>query len=306
MEKTPEYIDFLKTRISPNVKPEIAKLMIEYALDPEEHSKTYQKIHDYVFERKTPDPNPKIFLVISQTGGGKSGLTSQIMEKYPNTVVIDSDAFKAFNPRRKEITEKYPTLYGYLTGIDAYLHRDEIYNEALEKGYNVLIEIAPSIKERLFNIDFDELEKYGYQVHANVLAVSKINSLLSVHERFEGQIEAKMDSPKLTDLKRAIESYDAVELVLKDLIDMKDINLSLWKRNPDGEVLEGEEMPRSKFITDDKLEALECLKEARKEDEELTIKTAQERIDLVKKQMRERKAPVEQRAQFEKIEQMIM
>ena len=46
MEKTPEYIDFLKTRISPNVKPEIAELMIEYALDPEEHSRTYQKIHD--------------------------------------------------------------------------------------------------------------------------------------------------------------------------------------------------------------------------------------------------------------------
>ena len=68
--KSLEYIQFLRTRISPNVKPEIGQLMIDYALTPEEHERVLRRIEDYCFYGKHPVPNPKIYLVISQTGAG--------------------------------------------------------------------------------------------------------------------------------------------------------------------------------------------------------------------------------------------
>lgn len=306
MEKTPEYIEFLKTRISPNVKPEIAELMIKYALTPKEHDDALKNVADYCFRNKHPEMNPKIFLVIAQTGGGKSTLTSEIIKNNPNTVVIDSDAFKAFNPKRQEISAKYPTLYGYLTGIDAYLHRDEIYKSALENSYNVLIEIAPSTKERLFTIDFEELKKYGYQVDANILAVSLSNSLLSVHERFEGQIEARMAAPKLTDFKRANDSYKAVDLVLDDLINMPEVNLAIWQRGSDtfeagNDEFDGQYLPSPILLTRDKKEAVKVFNNARLLDQENTKLSAPGRIKIIKAQMESRRAPTEQRAQFSKV-----
>ncbi|MBQ8425387.1 MAG: zeta toxin family protein [Clostridia bacterium] len=305
--KSPEYIEFLKTRISPNVKPEIAELMIEYALTPEQHEKVFHRIEDYCFFGKTPVINPKIYLVISQTGAGKSSLTSHLMKvNHHNTVVIDSDAFKAFNPRKNFICAKYPTLYGYLTGIDAYLHRDEIYQKALKEGYNVLIEVAPSTKERLFNIDFEELENYGYAIDANILAVSRINSLLSIHERFEGQIEAKMNSPKLTDFKRANDSYDSLGMVLEDLLDLDKVDVKIWQRGSYDDMEEGEYMPSPVLLTTDKDEAVSVFNEARRYDEEKTLIEAEKRIKIVKEQMEARRAPTDQRAQFAKVEKIIL
>lgn len=312
MEKTPEYIEFLKTRISPSVKPEVAELMIEYALTPEEHKKALENVRQYCFSGMSPVKNPKIYLVIAQTGGGKSSLTASILKNEPNTVVIDSDAFKAFNPKRQEISKNYPTLYGYLTGIDAYIHRDEIYAEALQKGYNVLVEIAPSSKERLFTVNFDELEYYGYQIEANVLAVSLANSLLSVHERFEGQIEAKMAAPKLTDFKRAVDSYNAVELVLSDLTKMNNVNVNIWKRGNDAvntniknEFNSKNLYPNPLLLTCDKNQAIQVFGAARKLDEEITKNTAEKRIETIKSQMKLRNAPTDQRAQFSKVEEQI-
>lgn len=304
--KSDEYIEFLKTRISPNVKPDVADLMIEYALTPEQHDKVLQRIEDYCFFGKYPVANPKIYLVISQTGAGKSSLTSHLMKvNHHNTVVIDSDAFKAFNPRKDHICAKYPTLYGYLTGLDAYLHRDEVYQKALQEGYNVLIEVAPSTKERLFNIDFDELAMYGYEVDANILAVSRINSLLSIHERFEGQIEAKMNSPKLTDFKRANDSYDSLGMVLEDLLELPNVGVKIWQRGSYDSMEEGEFMPSPVLLTTDKEEAVSVFEEARKDDEAKTLLDAQKRVRIVKDQMEARRAPTAQRAQFSQIEKII-
>lgn len=302
--KTPEYIAFLRSKIS-GMKPEIEEMMIEYALTPEEHQIALEKTRQYCFAGKHPVAEPKIFVVVAQTGGGKSSLTARILKDNPNTVVIDSDAFKAFNPLKDEIVQKYPSLYGYLTRVDAYMHRDEVYEEAKNKGYNILIETAPSTKDPLFCVHPKELHERGYIIEEDILAVSEINSLISVHERFEGQIESKMDSPKLTELKRARDSYSSVEIVLNEAINTDYINVNLWKRgkaSPEaGEVF----MPSPEFITSDKSIMLQEFKKAREEDQKKTLLTAEKRIKAVKKQMEQRNAPTEQRAQLSQIEGIV-
>ena len=302
--KTPEYIAFLKSKIS-GMKPEIEKLMIEYALTPEEHKIALEKTRHYCFGGKYPVKNPKFFVVVAQTGGGKSSLTAQILRDNPNTVVIDSDAFKAFNPRKDEIIKKYPTLYGYLTRIDGYMHRDEIYEEAVNNGYNILMEIAPSSKDKLFCINLEELHSKGYTIEEDFLAVSEINSLISVHERYEGQIEADMDSPKLTELKRARDSYNAVDLVLDDALKIDYVNVNLWRRGS-FEAAQGKEfMPSPVFITDDKSIILQEFNKTRLADQEKTLKNAHQRIKIVKMQMDLRHAPTDQRAQLSQIEEIV-
>lgn len=305
MNKTPEYIEFLKTRISHNVSPENAELMIKYALSPEEHKKALSMVSDYVFLGKTPVDNPKVFLIIAQTGGGKSTLTSKILRDNPNTILLDTDAFKAFNPYRQMLSEKYPKLYGHLTGIDAYLHRDEIYEKAIKERYNILVEIAPSTKEKLFNVDIEELEKQGYIIDANILAVSKSNSLLSIYERYECQIESKMESPKLTDFTRAIDSYNAVEMILKDLVKKPKVLISIWKRGAfmfDNNLTY---VTPSVFITNDKSQALQSLIRERELDRIDTLKECNERIKAVKEQMKIRSSTPEQFEHFEMVEKII-
>lgn len=305
-KKPEQYIEFLKTRISPNVKPDVAELMIEHALSPEEHARVGLDIEEYCFAFKKPVESPQIFLVIAQTGAGKSNLTGLILRNNPNTVVIDSDAFKAFNPLKDEITKKYPTLYGFLTGLDAYLHRDEVYSKAIQEGYNILIEIAPSTKDLLFNIDFEELKSHGYRIVANILSACLENSLLSIHERYEAQLEAKMESPKLTDLKRAIDSYDALGLIIDELLKRKDIDINIFQRSP---YLKFEEshvfIEPPMFITDKRKFLKKAYAEACALDKEDMMKYADERIAEVKSQMKKRKAPSDQRAQFKEIEELI-
>ena len=302
--KSPEYIEFLRSKIS-GMKPEIEELMIEYALTPEEHQIALEKTRHYCFGGKTPVENPTMFVVVSQTGGGKSSLTARILKENPNTVMIDSDAFKAFNPRKDEIIRKYPTLYGYLTRIDGYMHRDEIYEEAVAKGYNILMEIAPSTKDKLFCVDIEDLHKKGYRVEEDILAVSEINSLISVHERYEGQIEAEMDSPKLTELKRARDSYNSVEIILNDALNTDYVDVNLWQRgssDPEpGKVF----MPSPVFITSDKSVMSQLFKQARENDQKKTLLNAEERIKIIKMQMDLRHAPTDQRAQLSQVEEIV-
>lgn len=306
-QKDEKYIEFLKTRISSNVKPEVAELMIKYALPPEEHARVGKDVEEYCFAGKSPVENPKAYLVIGQTGGGKSTLTSLILRNDPNTVVIDSDAFKAFNPQKDEITRLYPTLYGFLTGLDAYLHRDEVYSKALKEGYNILIEVAPSTKELLFNIDFEELREHGYVAVANILAACLENSLLSIHERYEGQLEAKMNSPKLTDLKRAIDSYNAVTLIIDELVKIEDVQANIFQRSPYSKTEQNTQFiqPPS-FVTDDKEFLLQAYTEACDSDREDMVKYVDERIKSINEQMQRRNAPSDQRAQFAQIVELIL
>ena len=63
-QKDEKYIEFLKTRISSNVKPEVAELMIKYALSPEEHARVGKDVEEYCFAGKRPVENPKAYLLL--------------------------------------------------------------------------------------------------------------------------------------------------------------------------------------------------------------------------------------------------
>ena len=151
------------------------------------------------------------------------------MKEHSNIVTIDSDKYKQFRPDDELLATQHPTLYGILTRLDSYGHRDNIYDYAIANHYNVLMEIAPSIEKGVF-IDVLELLNKGYKVDISVLAVSKLNSALSVHERYEGQIEAKLSAPKLTELERHNESFESLSKIIKEFQNNDKLDISIYKR----------------------------------------------------------------------------
>lgn len=294
-KKDIEYIKFLQTRISPFITSNVAKEMIDFALSKKQSLKILKKIENDIFINKIPSDNPTVHIVISQAGGGKTVLSKKILQDYKNTVHIDSDKYKKYNPLSDLIIKNSPTYFGHLTGIDAYLHRDYIYDKAIKNHYNILIEVTPSTKEGLFNINLEKLNKEGYNVMAHILAVSKINSLLSIHERYENQLSQNLPDAKLTDLTRAIDSYYAVESILDQIRKFDFIDIKIYKRL-DGTV---------ELTSNCKQASLEDLQRVRVDDFTRTLKNLNYRIAKINSQLNSRNAPDKQFLQFKKIEEII-
>ncbi len=71
----------------------------------------------------------------------------------------------------------------------------------------------------MINVDIEKALNRGYKIFVSVLAVGKLNSALSIHERYEGQIEQKILTPKLTDLERHNQSYEGLNKIVKKITD---------------------------------------------------------------------------------------
>ena len=171
-------------------------------------------------------------VLVSQTGAGKTSLRESINPGNQIYVVINPDLYKKFRSDADEIREKDRTHFGALTGIDSYDHADNIRNYAMEKGYNILIEVAPSSKQGLIGVNEKELEEHGYQIDLHVMAVGDLVSALAIHQRYETLIfvyNGKGDT-KLTDLDRHDDSYTAVTKCLQN-IDPEKVNLYIRSEN---------------------------------------------------------------------------
>lgn len=280
---------------SSSIKDEnIKKLMKEHLLSDEEYLKTFFYVMALTFYKKKPVENPEIAVVVAQTGSGKSHLTAKILRNNSNFVFIDSDKYKHFRYDAKKIADENQVLYPFLTGPDAYDHADNIYKYAIDMGYNVIKETAPSPNKHLLGFNIDK--KYKISVH--ILAVGRLNSMLSIHERYELQILCGLKTAKLTPLIRHNESYNALGGCVQQLIDENKFDeIKVYTR---GTMESGYNpiliYPSSKY--DNPVEAIEF---ARKRDNRETKSDFSSRINKIVTQMNNRNAVEENFKQIEEI-----
>lgn len=205
--------------ISDNITYSLGQAMLAYRLSDEDYLKVFFQVIHTTFSGKSPSDNPKASIIISQTGAGKTKLRELILEKQGNTVIVNPDLYKKYNPNIPRILQEDPTHIGALTGIDSYDHANNVRNLATTLGYSLLFECAPSEKQGLVGIDLETLQLNHYVPNFYALAVGDLPSSIAIHSRYE--LELKKDpfakGVKLTDLKRHDDSYKGVISVLQDL-----------------------------------------------------------------------------------------
>lgn len=289
-----------RNRINKDLPEDLQILMVtKGVLSEEEHLKILEDIKKVSYEGKKPEQSPKFVMVVGQTGSGKSNLTAYIYNKDNNIVIIDSDKYKSYRSDNDELMKEHLVEYAYLTGPDSYLHRDEMIIDAMDKKYNILMDIAPSMKDGVF-IDVDEIQRRGYNVEIHALGVSSLNSLLSVHERYEANISLNIKSAKLTGIVRHDDSFKALNSVIGQLQRNSKCQISVYER--------GREFPYIPELLYSPIKngeifscPLEALMSAQQRDYDKTVGRFENRYNVIRKQMENREAP---QAQIEQLEEV--
>lgn len=310
-------------RIYSNLPDDIKKSMMECILDEEVHNKVLDNIKKASYEGVNSVESPTYTISIGQTGSGKSNLTRKIMFDNQNRVIIDSDKYKSFRPDNMEIMKKYSTIYGYVTAPDSYWHRDEMIYDAMRKKYNILMECATSMKDGMF-VEPERIIKNGYNVEVAILAVSDLNSLLSVHERYEDKLDIVSDenikeeklteeekkikyakqisrlTAKLTPLERLYDSFDSMINVIRKIQDNNQIIKKVYIRGKDAN-----SFPELVYSSEGTNNRFSCLLQAYlhyiREDEKIVVPNFMNRYEAIKNKMDLRNAPEKQVRQLEEV-----
>ncbi|OKZ65766.1 MAG: hypothetical protein BHW02_03595 [Clostridium sp. 28_12] len=90
---------------------------------------------------------------------------------------------------------------------------------AMENGYDILLECAPSTSQGMIGVNQKMLQDYLYDINYFGLAVGNLPSAFSIHKRYEEDIRnPKMKGEaKLTSLARHNDSYDAMSKIMQGI-----------------------------------------------------------------------------------------
>ncbi len=260
------------------------ELIEKYKLSKGEHSLVLELLKKNLFSDSRSEEHPSIMFVVGQPGCGKTTFINR--SNFSKYIIINSDDYRSFSKYSKEILEKYPTYYAKLTNYDAHLWGDELFSYAIQNGYSVLREKAPtdySLLELLRTIP------YNYDVVINVVVTGNLSSLLATRERYEKEI-LKSSSAKLSN----IEAHNTCYALLPDfIVECQSLGLKV------NYIIPVESQFKTVAVGEDSLDLLQKIREESNEQACLGYNT---RMNAIKKNMLNRNASQEQFVELEKIE----
>lgn len=260
------------------------ELIEKYKLSKEEHNKVLELLKKDLFADKTITENPSVMFVIGQPGCGKTTfINSTDLSRY---IIINSDDYRLFNKYSKEILDKYPTSYAKLTNFDAHLWGDELFSYAVQNGYSVLREKAPTEYSLL---DVLKTLPYNYNVIINVVVAGNLASLLATRERYEMEIfESK--NAKLSNIEAHNKCYNLLPEFISECLSLGvKVNYILLVDNQFKTIPVGDD-------------ALDLLQKFREESNAQVSINYDARMNNIKRNMINRNAPQEQFDELGKVE----
>lgn len=168
---------------------EESEILKKYKLSKKEHEKYYTNIKKAYIRGKKTVKNPIAVIIGGQTGAGKCGLInySKKIFKDSNVIIINGDEIRLFHPKSKEIARLYPDLYTKITCQDSNLWTKKLFKELRKKRFNIIFE--GTMKNNIIATEsITELQQLGYIVIVRGLAVSDLESRISILERYEEQV----------------------------------------------------------------------------------------------------------------------
>ena len=164
----------------------------KYKLSEEEQNAIGNYINQIFLEGKTPMKNPIAIFDIGPTGSGKTALNGYALTQFENNnlVIVNNDELKPFHPKADEIAKQYPEVYIKVVNEASKHWTDDLMDKALEGNFNVLYE-GTGRKIKIFEKMIEKMRQQGYRIIVRAMAVNELNCLMSMVERYEGQVQEK-------------------------------------------------------------------------------------------------------------------
>lgn len=168
----------------------LEQVCAEYKLSEEERSKRGSEINNVMLEGKKPSDNPIAIIDIAPPGSGKTGLNGYACTQFTdnNVVIINSDELKPFHPRIDELAKRYPKYYTKVTNQESNFWTDNLFDATVNGRYNIIFE---GTGRNLKLLDKMMAKMQGYRIIVRGMAVNELNCLMSIIERYEGQVKQK-------------------------------------------------------------------------------------------------------------------
>lgn len=269
---------------------ELNTLVETYKMSEEEHRRVFEKLKMKLFSGKKSSLDKSVMFVVGQPGCGKTTFINNT--DFSMYTIINSDDYRCFNENSDTILDLYPTNYVRFTNYDAHLIGDELFNYAVSNGYPVLREKAPRNDGKLLNLINELISKHNCQVTVDVVVSGNLESLLATRERYESELLEKKPA-KLSNIDVHNEIYESLpDFVMSCLLLGVEVNL----------VTRDNYLVRT--ISIDNYD--DVLRELRNESNRRALASYHERINGIKRQMNDRKAPQEQFDELDKIESLYL
>ena len=254
----------------------------KYEMTKEELDEMYFKTRDSIFKKVKPETKEKPIAMVmgGQPGAGKSGLVMQSRRNFQSigrdVVVLDVDAYRGFFKNSARLAQEYPEYYSDITDpATGYVMKRLLEEATIPNGYNFIFEgtlASPQILETI--------RKFGpdYDIRTRLIGVSKIESTLSIFERYL-EMKKKVGVGRLTTIEAHDKRYDGFTKTALTLED-KGILVEVYKRAP-----KLMDPPTLLYRTGRKGltygSVLEAITKAREESHAACLKTAPERLRTI-------------------------
>lgn len=168
----------------------LEEVCAKYKLSEDERNDISQKINSIMLAGKKPSEQPMAIINIAPPGSGKTGLNGYACAQFNdnNAVVINSDELKPFHPKIDELAKKYPEYYTKVTNQESNFWTDNLFDTAVANRYNVIFE-GTGRNLKLLTKMMNKMQ--GYKIIVRGMAVNELNCLMSIIERYEGQVQQK-------------------------------------------------------------------------------------------------------------------
>ena len=139
---------------------------------------------------KTPVESPVAIIDIAPPGSGKTGLNGMALKQFSNcnACIINSDELKPFHPQIDEIAKKYPQYYTKITNQESNPWTDCLFETAVNGSYNIIFE-GTGRNLKLLKKMISKMNNYKIIIRG--MAVNELNCLMSIVERYVGQVNEK-------------------------------------------------------------------------------------------------------------------
>ncbi|CEH39650.1 conserved hypothetical protein [Xanthomonas citri pv. citri] len=162
----------------------------QFRLDPETHAEILHEIQTQALAATRPAQRPVAIILGGQPGAGKAGLASSALDELAgNAVKIDADELRKNHPRYIALMREDDCTAADRTHGDAGPWAVKLTSAAMAARRNLIVDGTMRDPDNLAKL-CRKLRDAGYRIEARVMAVNALASRLSIHERYERQVQA--------------------------------------------------------------------------------------------------------------------